>query len=212
MELHFLDYLAPTLSLAGLLMVALISPGPDFAVIVKNSLIYSRKTALLTALGIALGSLVHVSYTLFGLGLIITQNAWLFLGVKYGGACYLLYIGYKGLKAKKTALTLETLHHTRDISAFSALRSGFLTNALNPKSILFFMSLFSVFLSQTTPLSIMILYLCIVFIETLGWFSFVAFFLSGKRTREKFNSIGHWVERITGGALISLGAKLFFTA
>jgi threonine efflux protein len=45
----------------------------------------------------------------------------------------------------------------------------------------------------------------------LAWFSFVAFCLSGKRTREKFNAIGHWIERVTGGVLMGLGAKLFFT-
>jgi RhtB (resistance to homoserine/threonine) family protein len=210
MEHILFDYLFPMLSLAGLNMVALISPGPDFAVVVRNSLIYSRKTALLTALGIALGSLVHVSYTLLGLGLIIKENAWLFFVVKYVGAAYLLYIGYKGLRVKKTPSSFESVQHTQDISSLSAIWSGFLTNALNPKCMLFFISLFSVVISPNTPTLMITIYGAIIFIETLLWFSFVAFCLSGKRTREKFNAVGHWIARMTGGILMILGVRLLF--
>lgn len=205
------EYLPSILSLSGLMLLSLISPGPDFAVVVRNSLVYSRRSALLTALGIALGILVHVAYTLFGLGMIIRESAWLFLIVKYMGAGYLLYIGFKGLKAKKTAPGLGQVEHIRDISALSAVGSGFLTNALNPKCMLFFISLFSMVIAPHTPISILSLYGLIIFIETLIWFSFVAFCLSGKRTREKFNAVGHWIERVTGGVLMGLGAKLFFT-
>jgi RhtB (resistance to homoserine/threonine) family protein len=205
-----IDHLPTLLTLSGLMLVSLISPGPDFAVIVRNSLIYSRKTALLTALGIALGILVHVSYTLCGLGIVIRESTWLLTIIKYSGAVYLLYIGYKGLRAKKATLTTNEAHQKRDISAGSALSSGFLTNALNPKCILFFISLFSLVISPNTPPAILALYGVIIFVETLAWFSFVAFCLSGKRTRERFNAIGYWIERLTGGTLMGLGAKLFF--
>lgn len=210
MDPLILDYIPTILSLSGLMMISLISPGPDFAVVVRSSLIYSRKTALLTALGIALGVLIHVAYTLFGLGVIIRESGWLFLALKYMGAGYLLYIGYKGLRAKKTVLGLEKTQHVQDISALSAIGSGFLTNALNPKCMLFFISLFSMIISPHTPIAILSLYGLIIFIETLAWFSFVAFCLSSKRTREKFNAVGHWVERVTGGVLMTLGAKLLF--
>lgn len=211
MEILLSEYLPSILSLSGLMLISLISPGPDFAVVLRNSLIYSRKTALLTAFGISLGVLVHVTYTLFGLGVIIRESAWLFLTVKCLGAGYLLYIGYKGLKAKKTVLGLGQEKHIRDISALSALCCGFLTNALNPKCMLFFGSLFSMIISPHTPIAILSTYSIIIFLETLAWFSLVAFCLSGKRTREKFNAVGHWIERVTGGILMTLGAKLFFT-
>src|SRR5689334_16017979 len=116
--MEFFPYLPSIISIAALVMVAVISPGPDFAVVVKNSLIYSRKTALLTALGVALGNLVHVTYTLLGLGLLIGDYPWLLLGIKYCGASYLLYIGYNGLKAKKTSLALGEVHHKSDIPPF----------------------------------------------------------------------------------------------
>ncbi len=204
------QYLPLILGLSSLVMVALISPGPDFAVTVRNSLVYSRRTGLLTALGIAIGSLIHTTYTLFGLGIIIRETPWIFLPIKYIGAAYLLYIGFKGLRAKKSTLALGNMKHVQDITPLSALRSGFLTNALNPKAMLFCMSLFSAMIPPQTPVSILILCGFIIFIETLAWFSFVAFCLSGKRTREKFHAMGHWIERITGGVLISLAARLIY--
>ena len=211
MESLIFQYLSSILSLVGLVMIALISPGPDFAIVVRNSLIYSRKTGLFTALGIALGILVHVSYTLLGLGLVIAKNPWTLIGVKYLGAGYLIYIGYKGLRAsRKTTLALGNIHHRHDISGSTALWSGFLTNALNPKFMLFFISLFSVVLSPKTPLLIMFTYGVIIFVGTLAWFSFIAFCLSGKHAREKFNAVSHWIERTTGGILIIFGVKLCF--
>lgn len=200
--------LLPILSLAGLNLVALISPGPDFAVIVRNSLVYSRKTAVLTALGIALGILVHVSYCLLGLGVIIQEKVWLFMGIKYLGVSYLLYMGINGLRAKKKTPVSEKIQVRHDITPLAAIGSGFFTNALNPKCLLFFVSLFSVVVSPQTPFFLMLIYGAIIFVETLLWFSFVAFCLSGKRTRGKFNALGHWIERVTGGILMALGGKL----
>jgi RhtB (resistance to homoserine/threonine) family protein len=210
-ESVILEYFPYIISVTGLVMVSLISPGPDFAIVVKNSLIYSRKTALLTALGIALGILVHVTYILLGLGFLIAETPWLLLCIKCLGAGYLFYIGFKGIRAKKMTTTLGAIHHKKDISSFSAIRYGFLTNALNPKCMLFFISLFSVVISPSTPMIIMLIYGILIFAETLAWFSFVAFCLSGKRTREKFNAVSHWIERVTGGILMSLGIRLLFT-
>lgn len=96
------------------------------------------------------------------------------------------------------------------IYPFTAIRSGFLTNALNPKCMLFFVSLFSIIIDPNTPFIIMLIYGLIIFMETLLWFGFVAFCLSGKGTREKFNAAGHWIERVTGGILMGLGVRLFF--
>jgi RhtB (resistance to homoserine/threonine) family protein len=207
----FCDYLPSILSITGLVMISIISPGPDFAVVVKNSLIYSRRTAMLTALGIALGLTVHITYALLGIGLVISQSPWLMFGVKMLGASYLIYIGYQGLRAKKTLSKSENVTHKPDISPFAALRSGFLTNALNPKCMLFIVSLFSVVVAPDTPIEILLIYAMIMFSFTLGWFSFVAFSLSDRRLREKFMGFGHWIDRITGGVLMTLGARLLLT-
>lgn len=192
-------------------MIAVVSPGPDFAITVRNSLVYSRRTGLYTAIGISLGLLIHVTYSLLGLGFILKENAWLFMGLKYGGAGYLFYIGLKGILAKKTAVSLDDSQMKKDITPLSALTTGFLTNALNPKCMLFFISLFSTLISPTMPQSILFLCGAITFVETLLWFTFVALCLSSKKLRDIFQSWTHWIERTTGGLLMALGAKLLFT-
>jgi len=134
-----ISYLPSIISLAGLFLVGLISPGPDFAIIVKNSLVHSRKAGLYTAFGLALGTLIHVTYSLLGLGFVIAKSSWLLLCVKYLGASYLIYIGYKNLKAQKEKMMPQHTDHGPQISNFAALKMGFLTSALNPK-IIFFLS------------------------------------------------------------------------
>jgi len=123
-------------------LLAAMTPGPDFAVVTKNSLLGSRKAGLFTAIGVGLGIFLHVAYSLVGIGFIISQSIIIFSIIKYIGAVYLFYLGCKLLKAKRDSDTqIEQVQKTA-ISPFKALREGFLTNALNPKATLFFLSVF----------------------------------------------------------------------
>lgn len=196
------------LTLITLSMAALISPGPDFALIVKNSLIYSRKIALFTALGIACGTVFHTSYILFGIGELLLNNSYAFTIFKYIGAFYLLYIGCKGLMAKNSSIQVENAVHKKDIALSKAWLSGFITCLLNPKAILFLTSMFTVIIKKDTPIFILCLYGGIIFVQTFVWYSIVAVFLSGKTIREKVSSIEHWINRITGSIMILIGIKL----
>lgn len=193
-----------------LVFISLISPGPDFAITVKNSLVYSRRSGLLTALGIALASLVHISYTLLGLGVLIANIPILMQILQYIGGIYLLYIGYKNLLAKSAADEFSKYDAANDLRPIQAFSTGFITNLFNPKAMLFFISLFSVLMPKSITESDKLLLAVILFFEILIWFSFVAFSLSGKNTRAKFQSMSHWIERITGVILIALALKLLF--
>lgn len=197
-------------AVASVVMVSLISPGPDFAMVMKNSLLYSRRTAFLTAFGISVGILVHLTYILLGLGFIIHETKWLFYLLQYAGAAYLCYLGIKGILARKdlTHLQLQQKHH--EIDSFKAFTQGFLTNALNPKCMLFLLSLFTTLIPSKTPTPTLSLYGVIIFLETLLWFGFVAFCLSGERTRAKFTNIRHWIDRVTGTILLGLSVRIVF--
>lgn len=203
-------YWPEILTVTGIHMAALISPGPDFAIVVRNSLVFSRAAALATALGIALGVMIHVSYILLGLGALICQTLWLFMGLKILGAGYLLYIGYQGLRAQKTIVNEAQEVAAAELTLFQAVRSGILTNALNPKAMLFILSLFTVVIAPEAPRALLSLYAGIIFVTTLMWFSLVALFLSTPRIKQAFVRSKHWIERLTGGALFALGAKLAF--
>lgn len=201
-------YLPAILTVTTLQIIALISPGPDFAIVTRNSLVYSRRVGLMTALGIALGVMIHVSYILYGLGSVVAQTAWLFMTLKFLGAGYLIFIGYKGLRACKSTDLPQDSCKARDLTLISALGIGFLTNVLNPKCMLFVLSLFTIVIEPNTPAILLMLYAAIFFISTIIWFSIVALFFSTPRMRTFFSRFKHWIERITGGFLILLGVRL----
>ncbi len=201
-------------SIAALTVIQLLgvmSPGPDFAVVVRNSLIYTRKTGVLTAIGVSLGILVHLTYILLGVGILISKTVWLFSLFKYLGAAYLLYIGIKGLLSKKQTANYDNTHSLPEISTLKAISTGFLTNALNPKAMFFFLSLISAFIPGK-PTIIIAIYGVIIFMSTLLWFLFVAMCFSNKRLRSFFKNFQYLIERVTGCLLILLGIKMLFSS
>ena len=209
--MSILSQFTSLLPLLLLFFISLISPGPDFAITVKNSLVYSRRSGLMTALGIALGCLFHISYTLLGLALLIAKTPVLLHIIQYLGAGYLFYIGYKNLISQSHLDKIGGAHSKTDLKAMKALSIGLLTNLFNPKLMLFCISLFSVLVPKDITLINKLILALLLFIETLLWFSFVAFCLSGKKTRAKFEAVSNWIERITGVILIALAVKLLFS-
>ena len=203
-------YWTEFLSVAVVHLLAVASPGPDFAIMIRQALIQSRRNALLSAAGIGLGILVHVSYSLLGIGLLIQQSVTLFTVLKIIGAAYLSWIAIQALRAKPGHLHVEA-GKTRPQSAMVAFRLGFLTNALNPKATLFFVSLFSVIISPSTPPLVLAGYGIYMALATGIWFSGVAVFFTLARVRQIFDRFGHWLDRLMGGVLLLLAGQLLFS-
>lgn len=205
-------YLTEFLTIAIVHFFAVASPGPDFAIVVKQSLVHGKKTALWTSLGVGIGILVHVTYSLFGIGLIISQSIIAFTILKILGAGYLIYIGLKSVQEKPPKdIDLVDYDQKGSPSALASFKIGFLTNALNPKATLFFLSLFSVIISPKTPMEVQFIYGIWMCIATALWFSLLSLFFSSQKVRNYFKRFGHWISRVMGGALIALGVKLAFT-
>lgn len=192
-------------------LLAVISPGPDFIMCARNSLTYSRRTGIWTAVGFGLGISIHVFYSMAGLALIISQSILLFNVIKFLGAGYLIYIGIKSLSSKSSEIQLGHEEKKADISPFSAIKIGFLTNVLNPKATLFFLSLFTIILSPETPKPILLIISIIMVINTILWFSFVAIFLTQKKIRSIFERFQGVFNKTLGGLLIALGLKVALT-
>ncbi len=197
-----------TVALVHLLAVA--SPGPDFAVMLRQALCQSRKNALLTAMGIGAGILVHVCYSLLGIGLLIQQSIMLFSILKVLGALYLTWIAIQCLRARAGGIHVEQGPATGQ-SGIAALRLGFLTNALNPKATLFFVSLFSVVISPGTPIALQAGYGLYMALATGVWFAMIASFLTLPQVRKGFNRFGHWLDRLMGGVLLLLAGQLLLS-
>ncbi|KVH09238.1 MULTISPECIES: LysE family translocator [Burkholderia] len=187
-------------------LLAVISPGPDFAMVTRNSLMLSRRAGVLTACGIGLGVIVHVSYTLLGVGLLIRQSLWLFNAVKLIGAIYLIYLGARMLMAKAGDARADAA--VAPLSDLAALRTGFLTNALNPKTTVFIVSLFMQAVRPDTPLIVQIGYGAFIAGAHAGWFSLVAICFSAARVRDRLLSLRHWIDRTFGCLLVGFGVAL----
>jgi len=187
-------------------LLACISPGPDFAMVCRNGLLLSRRAGVLTAVGIGLGVLVHVSYTLLGLGWVLQQTPWLFTALKLAGAAYLIYLGIKMLRAQPDDQPLDTAPPA--LSDLAALRTGFLTNALNPKTSIFIVSLFMGVVRPDTGLTTQIAYGLFIAGAHVAWFSLVALCFSAGSVREKLMAARQWIDRAFGGLLVSFGVLL----
>lgn len=199
-----------TVALIHLLAVA--SPGPDFAIVVRESVAFGRRIGLFTALGVGVGILVHVAYSLLGIGLIVSQSLVLFNALKWLAAAYLLYIGIKALRARpasEQAPVAQGLLAQR--SPRAAFVTGFITNGLNPKATLFFLSLFTVVINPHTPLTVQAGYGAYLALATAVWFCLVALLFSQARVRAGFARMGHWFDRLMGVVLVALGVKLAFS-
>lgn len=198
------------LTIAGIHLLAVASPGPDFAVVLKHSVSYGRRAAMLTSIGIGLGILVHVAYSLLGIGILIQNTPGMFQVLSYAAAAYLLYIGWGALNSKPAqpadvnAVPLDAPKIT-DKKAFWV---GFLTNGLNPKATLFFLSVFAVAVSVETPNGVKLLYGLYLALATGLWFCVLSYCLSSARVRQFLSSKGHWFDRVMGVVLILLAVKL----
>lgn len=186
------------------------SPGPNMAMVLRNSLAHSRETGTWTALGLALGDAVHVLYCLVGIAVIISESILLFNAIKWAGAAYLVYVGLKSLRARKHDPLEETGARRRPetMGALAAVRSGFLTSLLNPKVTLFFLALFTQVIQPETPLLAKGVYGFTVVAIELGWTALVGLLVSAGPVKRRFDAVAHWIERATGAVLILLGLRL----
>lgn len=189
---------------------AVISPGPDFAMVTRNSLVLSRRAGVLTALGIGAGVLVHVAYSLLGIGLIISQSIMLLTIMKAVGALYLIWLGISMLRAKQEPVDFDAGAHS--VSDWQALRIGFLTNATNPKATVFVVSTFVQVIDPSTPLAIQIGYGAFMALAHIVWFVPVALFFSNPVIRSGIAGLKHWIERAFGLVLTALGVSLAFSS
>ena len=207
-----MEYLSIILTVALIHLLAVISPGPDFVMITRNSLVYSRRTGIYSAIGLGLGITVHVAYCLIGIAVIISQSILLFNIIKFIGAGYLIYIGIRSLLSRSSHLKLTTEGHKTDIPTVKAIRIGFLTNVLNPKATLFFLSLFTLVISPSTPLIVKLIMGVEMSVVTALWFSLVAYLISHHAVKSRFEKVQNFAGKFIGVVLIALGLKVAFSS
>lgn len=189
--------------------IGAVAPGPDFAMVLRQSIAHGRQAAIFTSAGIASAILVHGAYTLLGIGLIVSQSILLFSVLKYVGAAYLIWLGISALRAPapRPPEDFDAPAH-RDMSPLKAFGIGFLTNLLNPKAVLFFLSLFTTLVSANTVLTHKAFYVASMSVMLAIWFVLVSLFFTTAKVRNGFYRMGQWFNRATGAALIFLAIRV----
>lgn len=204
---HWLEFI----TIATVHFFAVASPGPDLAIVLKHSISYGRRAAMWTSVGIGVGILIHVVYSLLGIGILIKTTPWLFNALSLVAAAYLIYLGWGALRSKAPVgqeLGEEQQADYQDISDKKAFFVGVVTNGLNPKATMFFLSVFAVAVSIDTPLEVKAIYGIYLCIATGVWFCSMSYILSTQRVRQTFKSKGYLFDRVMGIVLIALAVKL----
>lgn len=201
----------------GLFLMAVLllnaTPGPDTAYIVGRSVAQGRRAGLLSALGITVGCCIHATLSAFGLTALLAASAAAFMAVKLAGGAYLIYLGIKMLLSKKSSVD-EKMPQLDLRSHKTIFVQALITNVLNPKVILFFLSFFPQFVRHDSQhkIAAFLLLGAVFSVVTLCWNSGTAM-VAGTLTRHASNNpqIKHWLERTVGAAFIALGIKLALT-
>ena len=187
-------------------LLAAASPGPDFVLVSQQTLSNGKRAGLLCSIGIALGLSVHILYSAFGLAAVIANSSSALWLIKLLGGTYLIYLGINGLRAK--ARSGEATTAVANQTALKTIGLGFLCNALNPKAPIYFISLFTIVLSQNTPAQHLAIFGLWMMVLQFAWFSFLTLLLSRPMITDRFQAFGHWIDRVAGGAMLLLGIKV----
>jgi len=201
--MHFYNWL--TVVTVGFFVV--ITPGPNMAIVVRNSLVHTRRSGVYTAAGLAVGNLVHISYCLVGIGVLISKSILLFNIIKWIGAGYLIFLGIKSLRAQPRSI-INQPDTVLELSTISALRSGFLTDLLNPKATLFFLALFTQIVDQGTSMFAQLFYAITIVALEFVFLAFLALAIGHQSVRQRLQAVNHHIEHFTGVVLIALGIRV----
>ena len=203
------SYLKDFIVIAIAHVLAVISPGPDFIVVLKQCNAKGRKSAFLTSIGIASGILIHVFYCIVGIGYLISETPFLFDLIKVLGAAYLFYIGfmsiYNSYNKKQNFIIKESPPNRINMDSFFL---GFITNVFNPKATLFFLAVFSLLIEKTTPLPLKIFYGIWMSFVTGLWFCIVSFLFTSKFSEIFISKYRQIIDKIMGILLMFISIKL----
>ncbi|MDO5058036.1 MAG: LysE family transporter [Lautropia sp.] len=196
-----------TIAVAAITILAVISPGPDFAMVTRNSFVHGASSGVLSALGIGCGVLVHVGYTVFGIAPLILGSPLLFGVMKLLGGGYLMWLGWCSLR-NRTPLAMRGEQEDGRLLPWHFFRMGFLTNALNPKTMLFVVATYSQVVAPASPLWLNLSYGAFMSLAHMLWFGVVACFFAAPAIRAQLLARQLLVDRVIGVALLLLALSL----
>jgi threonine/homoserine/homoserine lactone efflux protein len=192
----------------ALYLAVTISPGPNFAVISRLAVSGSRRAAYGASLGIGLASIIYAGLSMAGLAVLLKEIGWLARAVQVCGGCYLIYLGVSswiGAGAMQRSADPVALR-----GGWYGLRTGFIVDLSNPKSIAFFVGLYAVAVPSETALWAKIAIIAGCFILETLWYALVATVLSTPAAVAAYRRAGKWIERSIGVVLAGFGVRMIY--
>ena len=189
--------------------VAIISPGPNFILVLNRSLSDSRRIGVYSALGVATGSGLFALAGLLGVLVLFNSVPYFSTIIRYAGGCYLIYLGVSMFLTRRQALPGPISDSTiRDMPPITAYCSGLLTNLTNPKAWAFYLSLFTLMIDTTFPVWAKLFLAVSMFLISFSWYAMLALLISDRRVQGRFVRVQPLIKSILGSLLILLGGKL----
>uniref|UniRef100_UPI0040486E6B LysE family translocator n=1 Tax=Vibrio anguillarum TaxID=55601 RepID=UPI0040486E6B len=205
-------------TLAGVHFMALLSPGPDVALVVQNSTRYGRRTGVFIALGLSCGIVIHSLLSLTGISYLVHKQPALFAMVQLAGGGYLFYLGLGALKSIYTtwrspqAVGVNNERYKLIENQRQAFSRGFITNIFNPKALVFFISLMSSLVPVGMSFSGKGIALLILWGLSFMWFSSLAWMLSTARLQKRLQSLTVYIDAVCGIIFTLIGGLILLQA
>lgn len=201
------------LSIGSAITIGAISPGPSFVMVARTAVASTRGNGLAAALGMGVGGIVFATAALLGLQVLLASVPWLYLTFKVAGGGYLAYLGYRIWHGANAPLQLSA---SDGPDAQPTLKRAFIlglgTQLSNPKTAIFYGSIFASLLPHDIPKALFVALPTIVFCIEAGWYSIVALALSSASPRDAYLRYKNWIDRLAGGVMALLGLRLIATA
>ena len=194
------------LVIVSVTFLVMVTPGPDMALVLRNTLVSGRRAGLLTSMGILCGNLVHITYCMLGIGVLISRSIVVFSVLKFAGAAYLIYLGITSFRSNSRALDAEAVAGLpRERASFG---QGFVNNILNPKGTLFYLGVFTTLINPGTSATTMLaLVLSMMLVSASFWLVFV-YTLDRQTIRALIARSRKTVDRLLGVVLCLLGIRV----
>ena len=193
-------------------IVALMSPGPDFFFVSQTAVSRSRKEAMMGVLGITTGVMVWAGVALLGLNLILEKMAWLHNIIMVGGGLYLCWMGYKMLRGALQKKDPDAPAQQVELAASGrSFLKGLLTNLANPKAIIYFGSVFSLFVGDNVGSAERWGIFILISLETFAWFTVVASLFALPSMRRGYQRMAKWIDGVAGALFAGFGIHLIIS-
>jgi threonine/homoserine/homoserine lactone efflux protein len=189
--------------------VLVLVPGPDFAVVTKNTLASGRRRGWWSALGVCCSNTVQGAAAAAGLGALVLRVEPLFEAIRWAGIAYLVVLGVQSVRsAVRGEYPATPEPAAAPGQAFHGWRQGFLSNITNPKVLVFYLAVLPQFLGRHAPLAALLLFAVSHAALSLAWLTFVVTALHRVRRLLSRRRVRRTLDALTGTALLGFGARL----